>query len=184
MFFSWEKLNTIQLLRSKIISQALFINSTSLTSIFKNDTNHVHLVAELLHLLEVPSIQKFQFYTPPVQVIINFTLATVNYFFKCCAEGKIRINLRLYFKHIKLADNPSKEKQFRRAKDMLKRLCVHSKVAKVLALRELLERCLFRKEKMLFGAKDEFLHNNGQLQQSLLKQNKKMVSVHLVCLLV
>lgn len=88
MFCSWEKQNTVQLLRSKIISQALFINLTSLTSIFKRDTQHVHLVAELLDLLEVPSINKFHLYTPPVQVIINFTLATVNYFFKCCGEGK------------------------------------------------------------------------------------------------
>lgn len=82
-------MTSTQLLRSKIISQALFVNLTSLTSIFKNDTQHVHLLAELLDLLEVPSISKFHLYTPPVQVIINFTLATVNYFFKCCKEGKI-----------------------------------------------------------------------------------------------
>lgn len=60
---------------------------------------------------------------------------------------------------------------------MLKRLCVHSKVARVLALREVLERCLFRKEKFLFGAKEEYLNNNGQQQHVLLKQNKKMVSL-------
>lgn len=87
----WEKLGTVQLLRSKIISQALFINLTSLTSIFKNNTPHVHLIAELLELLEVPSLNKFNLFTPPVQVIMNFTLATVNYFFLCCQEGNIDI---------------------------------------------------------------------------------------------
>lgn len=91
MLYRWEKLGTIQLLRSKIISQALFINLTSLTLIFKNETPHVHLVAELLDLLEVPSVNKLHFYTPPVQVVINFTLAAVNYFFKCCREGELPI---------------------------------------------------------------------------------------------
>lgn len=61
---------------------------------------------------------------------------------------------------------------------MLKRLCVHSKVARVLALRELLERCLFRKERFLFGAKEDFSNKNyGEQQHLLLKQNKKMVGV-------
>lgn len=79
--------------------------------------------------------------------------------------------------NVLFVDHPSKEKHFRRIRDILKRLCIHSKVAKILALRELLEGCLFKKEKKLFGAKDEHLNGIGEQQHLLLKQNKKMVSI-------
>lgn len=56
---------------------------------------------------------------------------------------------------------------------MLKRICVYSKVAKVLALRELLERALFRSDNVLFGATGN-VHHDGN-EKNLLKQNKNIV---------
>lgn len=78
-------------LRSKLISQAVHMNLTNLTYIFKNETPHVHVIAEILDILEIPSVNKIHLYVPPVQVIINFTQATVNYFFICCNEDGSQI---------------------------------------------------------------------------------------------
>lgn len=47
-------------------------------------------------------------------------------------------------------------------------------MAKVLALRELLERALFRSDNVLFGAKGNIQHDDSE--KGLLKQNKKIVS--------
>lgn len=57
---------------------------------------------------------------------------------------------------------------------MLKRLCCYSKAARVLALRELLERALFRSENILFGA--HVTEQDGVSAKILIKQNKKIVS--------
>lgn len=57
---------------------------------------------------------------------------------------------------------------------MLKRLCIFSKVAKVLALRELLERALFKSDNILFGAHNT--EHDDTSEKVLLKQNKKIVS--------
>lgn len=74
-------------------------------------------------------------------------------------------------------DGMLKTKSLKRAKDMLRRLCIHSKVAKVFALRELLERSLFRSDNKLFGAEvNHFKNGIETTDTSLLKQNKKIVS--------
>lgn len=57
---------------------------------------------------------------------------------------------------------------------MLKRLCCYSKAARVLALRELLERALFRSDNILFGA--HIIEQDGICEKVLIKQNKKIVS--------
>lgn len=59
---------------------------------------------------------------------------------------------------------------------MLKRLCLHSKVAKALALRELLERSLFRNDSEHFGSKNSHRTFSIDGNTTLLKQNKSIVS--------
>lgn len=56
---------------------------------------------------------------------------------------------------------------------MLKRLCCYSKVARVLALRELLERALFRSDNVLFGA--HISDQDDVSEKVLIIQNKKIV---------
>lgn len=65
--------------------------------------------------------------------------------------------------------------KFKRVQDILRRLCVHSKVAKIMAFRELLEKSLFRSENVLFGSKDVQSFLNNDSEALLLKQNRKLV---------
>ncbi|KAJ8941235.1 hypothetical protein NQ318_015667 [Aromia moschata] len=65
-----------------------------------------------------------------------------------------------------------KIKGFKKVNRILKRLCTYSKVAKVLALRELLERALFRNDNGLFGAVNN--EHDDEDEKMLLKQNKKI----------
>lgn len=66
---------------------------------------------------------------------------------------------------------------YTRSYNILKRLCLHSKAAKMLALRELLERSLFTKDKLLFGAKIESHTYFDSSAKLLLEQNRKNVSL-------
>lgn len=65
-------------------------------------------------------------------------------------------------------------------RSLFKKLCINSKAAKTLAIKELLEKSLFSKENKLFGAKNLINHTNEVPEKMLLKQNKKMV---LLCLI-
>lgn len=58
---------------------------------------------------------------------------------------------------------------------MLTRLSLHLKAAKMLALRELLERSLFTNDRALFGAKLQRSYS-GNPEPQLLDQNRKNVS--------
>ena len=158
MVYRWEKSGRVSLLDSQIVTKAILTNLTHFTAVFGNETLHVHVMSNILTDLDIPVSTNMD--NLPAEVILNLTQATVNYFFICCHEE----------------GTSQKAKGFERINRLLRRLCTHSKVARVLALRELLERALFRKDNVLFGAK-----NNGTFDESseklLLKQNKKIVSV-------
>ncbi|KAF2885662.1 hypothetical protein ILUMI_20513 [Ignelater luminosus] len=156
----WEKSDQIPLLRSKLISRAIYANLTSLTRAFgsnKLEHDEYHTVAELLDLLDLPSPEGHQSYTIPIEAILNFTFATVNYFFVCCRE----------------TDVTTKFIGYTRTYNILKRLTLHSKAAKMRALRELLERALFTDDKLLFGAQAESIISYNGGEKLLLDQNRK-----------
>lgn len=150
----WEKSENIPLLNSHIVTRALEENFIHLTSVFSSEIHHMHIIADILDKTEIPSSGTS--YNPPIRVILNLTQAAVNYFFACCRDEGTSTRL----------------KGFKKACRILKRLCIYSKVAKVLALRELLERALFRSDNVLFGAKNNVVHDNSE--KMLLKQNKKI----------
>ncbi|KAJ8920161.1 hypothetical protein NQ315_011822 [Exocentrus adspersus] len=150
----WEKSGQIVLLNSNIVTKALQSNLASITSLFAEDAHHMHIVSDILDTMEIPMPNDS--YNPPIEVIFNITQSTVNYFFACCRD-----------------DGTSKKiKGFGKVEKMLKRICIYSKAAKVFALRELLERSLFRGDTVLFGAKGVAQHNEAE--KSLVKQNKKI----------
>ncbi|CAH1156206.1 unnamed protein product [Phaedon cochleariae] len=150
----WEKSGRVPCLNSKIITRALEANLTNLTSLFSSEVLHMHVIADILDTMEIP--KPTESYSPPIQVILNLTQSTVNYFFACCHD-----------------DGTSKKlKGFQKVCQILKRLCTYSKVAKVLALRELLESALFRSDNVLFGANN--IEHDYEMDKGLLKQNKKI----------
>ncbi|KAF7279142.1 hypothetical protein GWI33_007556 [Rhynchophorus ferrugineus] len=150
----WEKSDKVPILKSRMISRALEGNFIHLTSVFSSEIHHMHIIADILDRTEIPSAGSS--YSPPIRVILNLTQSTVNYFFACCRDS----------------GTSTKYRGFKRSCNILRRLCVYSKVAKVLALRELLERALFRADNVLFGAKNHSVHDNSE--KMLLKQNKKI----------
>ncbi|KAJ8931709.1 hypothetical protein NQ314_015356 [Rhamnusium bicolor] len=150
----WEKSGQVTLLNSHIISRAVQANLTNLTSLFASEVLHMHIIADILDSIEIPIPNDS--YSPPIQVILNLTQSTVNYFFACCKDDGTSRKIR----------------GFRKVCRMLKRLCTYSKVAKVLALRELLERALFRSDNILFEANNN--EHDDASEKMLLKQNKKI----------
>ncbi|XP_022918107.2 integrator complex subunit 5 [Onthophagus taurus] len=161
ILLKWEKTCKVQVLKSQIITRGLQYNLITFTSIFakKNFPNTIlHIMAETLEILNVPSymVNGLSF-SPPMQVILNFTNGIVNYFFICCKE----------------ADTVARLKGFERTIEILKKLCTHSNIARILALRELLEKSLFSNCKSLFGSIVKHRIENEQ-EKLLLKQNKKL----------
>ncbi|XP_066144042.1 integrator complex subunit 5 isoform X1 [Euwallacea fornicatus] len=154
ILLEWEKNGKVTLLASCIISRALEENFISLTSVFSSEVHHMHIIAEVLDKTEIPTLNAS--YNPPIRVILNLTQSAVNYFFACCASEGTTVKLS----------------GCKKASQILKRLCIYSKVAKVLALRELLERALFRSDNVLFGAKNSVVHDSSE--KMLLKQNKNI----------
>lgn len=152
----WEKSGKIPLLNARLISTAIENNLVNLTSLFGTEHIHMHVIADIFDLMDVPNPEST--YRPPIQVILNMTQSTVNYFFACCKdEGTSR-----------------KVKGFKKVSEILKRLCAYSKISQVMALRELLERALFRSDHVMFGARNNNHESDGE--KMLLKQNKKIVS--------
>ncbi|KAG5897481.1 hypothetical protein JTB14_031106 [Gonioctena quinquepunctata] len=150
----WEKSGRVPFLNSRIITRTIEANLTNLTSLFTSENLHMHIIADILDTMEIPTPNES--YSPPIQVILNMTQSTVNYFFACCHDD----------------GTSSRVKGFKKVNQMLKRLCTYSMVAKVLALRELLERALFRKDNILFGAVNN--EHDHESDKHLLKQNKKI----------
>lgn len=82
--FRWEKNGQVPLLNSHIVTKAIQANLTNLTSLFANEVHHMHIIAEILDTMEIPIPNDS--YSPPIQVILNLTQSTVNYFFACCRD--------------------------------------------------------------------------------------------------
>ncbi|XP_044754363.1 integrator complex subunit 5 [Coccinella septempunctata] len=156
LLLKWEKSEKVMMLKGQMISRAIYANLETITSVFGSEIHHMHVIAELLDKLEIPSTNTPLTLNTPV--ILNLTQSTVNYFFACCASH----------------DGGNKIRGFRKVCSILKRLCVFSKVAKVLALRELLERALFRSDNVLFGAVNTENYTSENSKKLLLKQNKKI----------
>lgn len=83
-------------MNSCIISKAIEKNLLNITKSFeKADLNAKHNICEILNELDLPT-ENVQIYSPPVQVILNFTMVTVKYFFVCCKEtGNLNFPLLL-----------------------------------------------------------------------------------------
>lgn len=74
-----------------------------------------------------------------------------------------------------VSDEKIRLKGFEQVVEILKRLCIHSNIARIMALRELIERSLFSVCNTLFGAKPKAIRHENT-EKMLLKQNKKLVS--------
>ncbi|KAF5290000.1 hypothetical protein FQR65_LT11666 [Abscondita terminalis] len=171
----WERCEQFPLLQSKLVWRAIHSNIIYLTKLFGTDKYNIrvyHAMAELLDLLQIPSLDGHYSYSIPVQAILNLTTATVNYFFKCCNEPGT-FNRSQPFVLSPILDDLMQFIGYQRVFDILKRVTLHSKAAKMLALRELLEAALFGNYKALFGAKIEITTNGGEPDKLLLEQNRK-----------
>ncbi|XP_022125760.1 integrator complex subunit 5 [Pieris rapae] len=73
---------------------------------------------------------------PSVEVILKVVQAVVKYFFRCLHEEDIMAKIR----------------GVQTASRLLRKLCLHSKLARAVALRDLLETAMFREDK-IFGSK-------------------------------
>ncbi|KAF5276285.1 hypothetical protein FQA39_LY06634 [Lamprigera yunnana] len=156
---NWENSEQFPLLQSKLIWRAVHANIVYLTKLFGSEkySIEVHRVmVELIEILQIPSLDSRQSYAIPVQAILNLTVATVKYFFMCCEESDVILQLMSY----------------QRICEILRRVTLHSKAAKMLALRELLEAALFTDKKIFFGAKLEVAMKQGE-PEKLLEQNRK-----------
>ncbi|CAG9785264.1 unnamed protein product [Diatraea saccharalis] len=92
-----------------------------------------HALAEVLDRVDMSGTKAPP---PSVEVILKVVQATVKYFFRCLHEKDIMDKLR----------------GVQTACRLLRKLCIHSKLARAVALRDLLETAMFREEKA-FGSR-------------------------------
>lgn len=158
ILLKWEKSAQIFALKSKPISQAILTNLKRISHEFgnaKNDNKIRHIIAELLHITIVSIPINNLNFSP--HIIFSLVNANVNYFFLCCQEPNAVL----------------KVKGNRIVCDLFNCLTLYSKSGRVNALRELLERSLFKKESILFGAKLPDDYKEGNDQDLLLYKNHK-----------
>ncbi|XP_065173710.1 integrator complex subunit 5 isoform X2 [Atheta coriaria] len=158
LLLKWEKTNNIFMLKSKCISKGIEFNLTELTGIFRNkvlSAKCTDMLCEVLDLLDIPNANSSQM---SVQVTLNYVHGAVNYFFQCCNE----------------TDLMKRISGFKQSRSILKKLCISSKVARNLALRQLLERALFSKDAVLFGAKPKQEEEPAESNKDLITENKKI----------
>jgi integrator complex subunit 5 len=84
ILLKWEKSNRVSLLNSQIITKAILTNLASVTSLFEDEMPYVHIISEILSYLDVPTNSNME--NLPIEVILNLTQSTVNYFFICCTH--------------------------------------------------------------------------------------------------
>lgn len=156
----WETSGKTTVLNCKFVSRAINFNLLALTRYYAKERSMkvTHVLSEILFLMLLDRKTDFN---PDADVVLNLTVGTVNYFFKSCRE----------------TGATARANAFKRTRYLLQRLCIHSKSAKSLALKELLERSLFSKDNVLFGAHDQNHHVTGHHDKLLLRQNKKIVSL-------
>ncbi|XP_045764485.1 integrator complex subunit 5 [Maniola jurtina] len=92
-----------------------------------------HALAEVLDKVDMSGTKSPP---PSVEVILKVVQATVKYFFRCLHEEEIMAKLR----------------GVQTASRLLRKLCLHSKLARAVALRDLLETAMFREDK-IFGSR-------------------------------
>lgn len=80
----WEKSGSIPVVNSRIISRAIEYNLTNLTMAFNSDIKNVHIIADILDIVAIPTVSESS--NLPIEVILNLTQSTVNYFFACCKD--------------------------------------------------------------------------------------------------
>ncbi|XP_047020191.1 integrator complex subunit 5 isoform X1 [Helicoverpa zea] len=146
----WENSNRVSHLRTRPIGRAVEANLyriggalqeyTSLLRIRKectmaslNEMPTCHALAEVLDRVDMTGTKAAP---PSVEVILKVVQATVKYFFRC----------------LHLKDTMEKLRGVATACRLLRKLCLHSKLARALALRELLETAMFR-EDAAFGSR-------------------------------
>ncbi|KAJ8732254.1 hypothetical protein PYW08_014984 [Mythimna loreyi] len=146
----WENSTRVPHLRTRPIGRAVEANLyrlggalqdyTSLLRIRRNCTmaelNEMptcHALAEVLDRVDMTGTKAAP---PSVEVILKVVQATVKYFFRC----------------LHLKDTMEKLRGVATACRLLRKLCIHSKLARALALRELLETAMFR-EDAAFGSR-------------------------------
>ncbi|CAH2107656.1 unnamed protein product [Euphydryas editha] len=97
------------------------------------DMRTCHALAEVLDNIDMSGTKSPP---PSVEVILKVVQATVQYFFRCINEKDIM----------------SKIRGIQTASRLLRKLCLHSKLARAVALRDLLETAMFREDKV-FGSR-------------------------------
>lgn len=171
----WENSNKVSHLKSKPITKACEANLHKLSTAFDdivcllrvtkpctmsslNEIPTAHVIAQLLDRLDITGAKSP---APSVEVIMKLVPATVKYFLRC----------------LHIEDIIEKMQGTQTACRLLRKLCLHSKLARAIALRELLERAIFREE-VLFGAKaDDSPDNEWNKEDLLLYMNQKQGSI-------
>lgn len=83
-YFSWEKSGNVPILNSRMITRAIETNLKNMTTAFNSELDYTHILADILDTVEIPNVAES--YNLPIQVILNLTQSTVNYFFACCKD--------------------------------------------------------------------------------------------------
>ncbi|KAL0892452.1 hypothetical protein ABMA27_015562, partial [Loxostege sticticalis] len=146
----WENSNQVSHLRTRPIGRAVEASLYRIGGALKEYTSLLrprpqctmasldemptcHALAEVLDRVDMSGTKAPP---PSVEVILKVVQATVKYFFRCLHEKDIMEKLR----------------GVQTACRLLRKLCVHSKLARAVALRDLLETAMFREEKA-FGSR-------------------------------
>ncbi|XP_063621072.1 integrator complex subunit 5 isoform X1 [Cydia splendana] len=171
----WENSNRVPHLRTRPIARAVEANlcrfgtalqeTASLLRITVDCTMSslpempaCHALVEVLDRIDLTGTKGLP---PSVEAILKVVKATVMYFFRCLHEEDILAKLR----GVQIASR------------LLRKLCLHSKLARAAALRDLLETAMFREE-AAFGSKS-FVNNtvvparDWQPEELLLQMNQK-----------
>ncbi|XP_064071153.1 integrator complex subunit 5 [Vanessa tameamea] len=98
-----------------------------------------HALAQVLDNVDLTGTKSAP---PSVEVILKVIQATVQYFFRCLHETDIMAKIR----------------GVQTASRLLRKLCLHSKLARAVALRDLLETAMFREDKV-FGSRSDVTNN-------------------------
>ncbi|KAI5645174.1 integrator complex subunit 5 [Phthorimaea operculella] len=152
----WENSNRVCHLRTRPIGRAVEANLYRLGGAWQhyscllrtrrectmaslNEMPTCHALAEVLDRVDMSGTKSPP---PSVEVIMKVVQATVKYFFRC----------------LHLHDIMDKLRGVQTACRLLRKVCLHSKLARAVALRDLLETAMFREEK-LFGSKSAMANN-------------------------
>lgn len=157
----WEKCRQVPMLESGMISKAIILNmmhvSNELADGGRNEQKVRHIIAEIVYVTVVfngDTSTPLEFSAHLMFSLIN---SLVTYLFTCCSEQ----NRVLKMKAHKIVC------------ELFATFSTQSKPARVIALRELLERSVFRKESLLFGAEMKDKTDADHCKELLLYKNHK-----------